>query len=228
MLRAHGPAWLGDPRLILVACVIWGFPWVGSFAVLTHLAKLQNIPKDIYEAASIDGASWWTKFTRIEVPLIMSSIYLMLVFVIIGTIKDAGMIIALTGGNGWRSGRQGNRARSLHASEGVHQPGDGRRLCRWDHPHRGDHGSAKAQLACSRRKSPRAPGKKIATLRGDGGGIFLLLQPGWRAIGLFLVVAAFPYQTVRQFVAKFARRTSVGANSAGPAAQPALPLRRSG
>jgi hypothetical protein len=45
------PAWLGDPRLILVSCVIWRFPWVGSFAVLTHLAKLQNIPKEIYEAA---------------------------------------------------------------------------------------------------------------------------------------------------------------------------------
>ncbi|MBE2178938.1 MAG: ABC transporter permease subunit [Chthoniobacterales bacterium] len=92
------PAWLGDPRLILVACVVWGFPWVGSFAVLTHLAKLQNIPREIYEAADIDGAGWWTKFTRIEAPLIMSSIHLMLVFVIIGTIKDAGMIIALTGG----------------------------------------------------------------------------------------------------------------------------------
>ncbi|HEY5743735.1 MAG TPA: sugar ABC transporter permease, partial [Terrimicrobiaceae bacterium] len=106
-LEGTRPAWLGDPRLILVACVVWGFPWVGSFAVLTHLAKLQNIPKEIYEAASIDGATWWTKFTRIELPLIMSSIYLMLVFVIIGTIKDAGMIIALTGG---MDGGPGGRA----------------------------------------------------------------------------------------------------------------------
>ena len=106
-LEGTRPAWLGDPRLILVSCVIWGFPWVGSFAVLTHLAKLQNIPKEIYEAASIDGATWWTKFTRIEIPLIMSSIYLMLVFVIIGTIKDAGMIIALTGG---MDGGPGGRA----------------------------------------------------------------------------------------------------------------------
>ena len=75
--------------------------------MLTHLAKLQNIPKEIYEAASIDGATWWSKFTRIEIPLIMSSIYLMLVFVIIGTIKDAGMIIALTGG---MDGGPGGRA----------------------------------------------------------------------------------------------------------------------
>ncbi len=91
------PAWLGDPRLIITACIVWGFPWVGSFAVLTHLAKLQNIPKDIYEAAEIDGVNWWSKFTRIELPLIMGSIYLLLVFVIIDTVKDAGMILALAG-----------------------------------------------------------------------------------------------------------------------------------
>ncbi len=98
------PAWLGDPRLILIACVVWGFPWIGSFAVLIHLAKLQNIPKEIYEAADIDGISFWSKFTKIELPLMMGSIYLMLVFVIIGTIKDAGMILALAGLDGGPGG----------------------------------------------------------------------------------------------------------------------------
>jgi raffinose/stachyose/melibiose transport system permease protein len=99
------PAWLGDPRLILIACVVWGFPWVGSFAVLTHLAKLQSIGKDVYEAAEIDGVNWWTKFTRIELPLIMGSIYLLLVFVIIDTIKDAGMVMALAGMTGGPGGK---------------------------------------------------------------------------------------------------------------------------
>src|ERR1051325_5432230 len=99
------PAWLGDPRLILVACIIWGFPWVGSFAVLTHLAKLQGISKDIYEASEIDGANWWKKFTKIELPLIMGSIYLLLVFVIIDTIKDAGMVLALAGMQGGPGGK---------------------------------------------------------------------------------------------------------------------------
>jgi len=98
------PAWLGDPRLLLVACIVWGFPWVGSFAVLTHLAKLQNIPKELYEAADIDGVNWFTKFTRIELPLIMGSIYLLLVFVVIDTIKDAGMILALAGMEGGPGG----------------------------------------------------------------------------------------------------------------------------
>ena len=104
-VAGQSPAWLGDPRLILVACVVWGFPWVGSFAVLTHLAKLQGISKDVYEAAAIDGVNRWTKFTKIELPLIMGSIYLLLVFVIIETIKDAGMILALAGMTGGPGGK---------------------------------------------------------------------------------------------------------------------------
>jgi hypothetical protein len=98
------PAWLGDPKLIMVSCVIWGFPWVGSFAVLTYLAKLQSISKDVYEAGEIDGVGWWSKFTKIELPLIMGSIYLLLVFVIIESIKDAGMILALVGVEGGPGG----------------------------------------------------------------------------------------------------------------------------
>jgi len=103
--NTSSPAWLGHPGLIMTACIVWGFPWISSLAVLTHLAKLQGIPKDIYEAGDIDGVNWWTKFTRIELPLITGSIYIMLVFVIIGTITDAGMILALAGMEGGPGGR---------------------------------------------------------------------------------------------------------------------------
>ena len=99
------PAWLGDPNLIMTACIVWGFPWVSSLAVLTHLAKLQGIGKDIYEAAEIDGVNWVSKFTRVELPLITGSIYIMLVFTIIGTITDAGMILALAGFEGGPGGK---------------------------------------------------------------------------------------------------------------------------
>lgn len=93
----HQPAWLGDGRLLLFAAIVWGFPWIGSFAVLMYLAKLQSIPQELYEAGDLDGTSWWTKCTKIELPLIMGSIGLNLVFVIIGTLKDAGTILALAG-----------------------------------------------------------------------------------------------------------------------------------
>jgi ABC-type glycerol-3-phosphate transport system permease component len=103
-VQGNSPAWLGDPNLIVSACIIWGMPWVGSFAVLTYLARLQSIPKDIYEAADVDGINWWSKFTKIELPLITSSVKLLLVFVIIDTIKDAGMILALAGMEGGPGG----------------------------------------------------------------------------------------------------------------------------
>ena len=98
------PVWLGDPRQILTACIIWGFPWIASFAVLTHLARLQAISKDLYEAADLDGVNWWSKFWHIELPLLSGSIYLLLVFVVIDTLKDAGMILALAGIEGGPGG----------------------------------------------------------------------------------------------------------------------------
>jgi ABC-type glycerol-3-phosphate transport system permease component len=101
----HEPSWLGDPRLIIAACILWGFPWVGSFAVLTHMAKLQNIGRDVYEAADLDGVNWWNKFWKIELPLIMESISLLLVLVIIDSIKEAGMILALAGMDGGPGGK---------------------------------------------------------------------------------------------------------------------------
>jgi ABC-type glycerol-3-phosphate transport system permease component len=104
-VAGQNPIWLGDPKLILVSCVIWGFPWIGSFAILIYLAKLQGISKSIYEAAAVDGANWLNTFTKIELPLILGSIHLTLVFVIIGTIKNAGMILALAGIEGGPGGK---------------------------------------------------------------------------------------------------------------------------
>ncbi len=98
------PAWLGDSNLILFAVIVWGFPWVASFAVLTHLAKLQGIPRELYEAADLDGASWWTRFTKLELPMLAGSINILMVLVIIETIKDAGMILALVGMGGGPGG----------------------------------------------------------------------------------------------------------------------------
>lgn len=98
------PAWLGHPSLIFCAVVLWGFPWVGSFAILTYLAKLQAINRDVYEAADIDGIGWFNKFTRIELPLIMGSVYVLLVFIIIGTIQDAATIMLLGGMEGGPGG----------------------------------------------------------------------------------------------------------------------------
>ena len=102
--EGRSPAWLGHPSLLLPAVIILGFPWVGSFAILMHLAKLGSINPAVYDAADIDGVNWWSKFRHVELPLVAGSIYITLVFVIIGTIKDAGTILLLTGIEGGPGG----------------------------------------------------------------------------------------------------------------------------
>lgn len=94
------PAWLGDPTLIIPALVFWGFPWVGVVGVLIYLAGLQNISNDVYEAAELDGISWWGKFWLIEFPLIMTQVRLNLILMIIGTFQAYGFQYILLGAEG--------------------------------------------------------------------------------------------------------------------------------
>ncbi len=96
-LAGAKPAWLGDSRLVISAMIILGFPWVSSFAVLAHSAKLQTIPKEQYEAGAIEGVTWWTRFTKIELPALSGSIYILIVFIIIDTLRDASTVLALVG-----------------------------------------------------------------------------------------------------------------------------------
>jgi arabinogalactan oligomer/maltooligosaccharide transport system permease protein len=62
--------WLQDPNLAKVAVLIvnlWlGFPWF----MTVSLGALQSIPTEMYEAADIDGASKWVKFSRLTMPLL--------------------------------------------------------------------------------------------------------------------------------------------------------------
>ncbi len=94
------PAWLGHPDLIIPALLFWGFPWVGVVGVLIYLSGLQNIGNDVYEAAELDGINSWSKFTKIEFPLILTQVRLNLVLMIIGTLQAYGFQLVLLGAEG--------------------------------------------------------------------------------------------------------------------------------
>ncbi|MCK5849325.1 MAG: sugar ABC transporter permease [Kiritimatiellae bacterium] len=94
------PAWLGHPDLIIPSLLFWGFPWVGVVGVLIYLSGLQNISQDVYEAAELDGIGTWGKFTKIELPLIMTQVRLNLVLMIIGTLQAYGFQLVLLGPEG--------------------------------------------------------------------------------------------------------------------------------
>lgn len=72
--------WTSYFALLLVAC----WRWTGV-NILYFLAGLQSIPTELYEAASIDGASKWQQFTRISVPLVKpTTIYVLTISIYAG------------------------------------------------------------------------------------------------------------------------------------------------
>jgi raffinose/stachyose/melibiose transport system permease protein len=97
-LSALAQNWLGDPRYALysvMAVMVWvqlGYPLV------MFMAGLQRIDPELYEAADLDGASWWQRFRKIAVHLIRPEIYVVLVTTTIAGLKIFGQIFVLTRG----------------------------------------------------------------------------------------------------------------------------------
>ena len=90
--------WLGDPNLALLSVIavdIWH--WT-PFCFLLFLAGLESLPRDVFEAARIDGASVWQEFWRIVVPLMMPTIAVTFAFRLVLALKVFDEIYLLTGG----------------------------------------------------------------------------------------------------------------------------------
>lgn len=80
----HGPNWLGDEVMVKVAMIIF-MVWKGlGGSIILYLAGLQNIPRDYYEAAEIDGAGSWAKFANITWPLLSPVTFYILITSLIG------------------------------------------------------------------------------------------------------------------------------------------------
>lgn len=90
--------WLSNPRLALLSVILvnlWrGFP----FVMLILLAGLQSIPKELYEAADIDGASKWGSFIHITIPGLRKMIVVALALDIVWEVRRFGLIQAMTQG----------------------------------------------------------------------------------------------------------------------------------
>lgn len=91
-------AWLDDVRYVIFAILFMGFPWIGGSQVLIYLAGIMNIPKDLFEAADLDGANAWQKIFKIHIYLISGQIRYFLIFGIIGGLQDYGTQVVLTEG----------------------------------------------------------------------------------------------------------------------------------
>ena len=91
-------AWLTDPSLARAAICI-AIVWKSSsFVALMLLAGLQTIPRELYEAAEVDGATRWQKFVAITLPMLRPAIMVALIFRTITAIQTFDIPYAMTGG----------------------------------------------------------------------------------------------------------------------------------
>jgi multiple sugar transport system permease protein len=102
MVGVQGPAWLGDPDWALWALILMSFWSVGS-GMIVKLAGLQGIPSELYEAASIDGASSATKFWKITLPMLSPVLFFNLVMGVIATFQYFTNAYVMTNGGPGRS-----------------------------------------------------------------------------------------------------------------------------
>lgn len=92
------PKWIADPHFALLSIMMISV-WISiGFNMIIYIAGLQSIPRDLYEAADIDGANGWTKFTRITVPLLSPTSFFLMVTGIISTFKVFDIIAVMTQG----------------------------------------------------------------------------------------------------------------------------------
>ncbi len=95
-----GPGWVTTPGFALVAVGILGLWASMGFIMLILSAGLKAIPKELYEAAQLDGAGNWRQFWSITVPLLTPSIFFITVITTISGLQLFDSLFALLGGKG--------------------------------------------------------------------------------------------------------------------------------
>jgi multiple sugar transport system permease protein len=81
------PSWFTDPGLVLPSYVIMGMWGIFGTTTVILLAGLKNIPKDLYEAAKIDGAAAWAQFRNVTLPMVTPTLFYVLITSLIGTMQ---------------------------------------------------------------------------------------------------------------------------------------------
>lgn len=87
-----GPLWLADPSLALISVALVDI-WKGlGLATVIYMAGLAAVPTEYYEAAKVDGASSWTSFLRITLPLSRPATFTVITLSLIGGLRSFDLI----------------------------------------------------------------------------------------------------------------------------------------
>lgn len=97
-IGAEPQAYLNDPKQALASLMFMGFPWIDGVGLLIYLAGFLAIPLEVIEAAIMDGANSWLRFWRMELPLIVPQIRLIVILNVIGAFQNFGWQLLVTRG----------------------------------------------------------------------------------------------------------------------------------
>jgi len=92
------PIWLGQPDLAMASVIMVDVWRLLPLATVIILAGMQGIPQDLHDAAAMDGAGFWRRLLRIDIPLLMPVMLVALLFGIVFTFTDMVIIYVLTRG----------------------------------------------------------------------------------------------------------------------------------
>jgi multiple sugar transport system permease protein len=92
------PQWLGDQDLAMIAVTVVHAWRLFPFAIVLFLAGLTSVPRDILDAATVDGAGFWRRNYQIIVPIIMPIVLVAFIFGMVFTFTDLSVVYLLTKG----------------------------------------------------------------------------------------------------------------------------------
>lgn len=87
LLDVARPSWFTDPELVMPAYIIMGLWGVFGANTVILLAGLKSIPKDLYDAAKIDGAGRWSTYWNVTIPMLSGTLFYVLIMGIIGSLQ---------------------------------------------------------------------------------------------------------------------------------------------
>jgi multiple sugar transport system permease protein len=91
-------SWLGDPNWARFSVILVNVWYGAPFFLIMYLAALKSVPEQLYEAAAIDGASWWQKIWYVTLPMMRNIISITVLFSLIVTFANFDIVRILTSG----------------------------------------------------------------------------------------------------------------------------------
>ena len=90
--------WLGSPQFALPVVIAVGIWHTLGYNLVYFLAALQSIPKELYEAAKVDGANAYHQFTKVTVPMLREVGAVIVFLAILGSLQVFDLVLVMTGG----------------------------------------------------------------------------------------------------------------------------------